>query len=79
MRFGCQELSGFQRGGTELRGLNLRSAKRRRYVDIVDIKRRIWNNEADFISLVMRLGWPKEEEGRIAVVGKLGKKHHVGI
>ena len=65
---GCRELKEFRRGGIEIRGLNSGEAKRRGYVEIGEIKRRISNNGSDFIPLVMRLGWPKEVEDMIAIV-----------
>ena len=55
-KFGSRELMEVRRGETEIRCLNSGPPKRREYVDIGDIKRRIESNEIDLIPLVMRLG-----------------------
>ena len=71
---GLQELLDVLRGEIEIRGLNSGMTKRRRYVDIGEIKRSIANNEGDLIPAVIRLGRPKEEEDRIAVAERYGEE-----
>ena len=61
----------FYRGGVEFRILNTGATRRKEYVDVGEVGRRIESIESDLVPLVIRLGWTKEREKRIAIVERI--------